>query len=53
MRLHPNSQVMGECPHLTGTLASSYVRGLQNNSGPIGSLTTPLLTVACAKHFAV
>lgn len=44
---------MGECPHLTSVLASTYVRGLQNNSIPIDQLQGPLLTVACAKHFAV
>ena len=44
---------MGECPHLTGALAASYVQGLQNNSVPIGDARRPLLAVACAKHYAV
>ncbi len=42
----------GEDPLLTGMLMSSYVRGLQNNSVRIDDAGT-LLTVACAKHFAV
>jgi beta-glucosidase len=45
-------EVPGEDPLLTGALMSSYVRGLQNNSARIDDAGT-LLTVACAKHFAV
>jgi beta-glucosidase len=45
-------EVPGEDPLLTGALMSSYVRGLQNNSAFIDAAGT-LLTVACAKHFAV
>ncbi len=41
-------EVMGECPMLTGTLAASYVLGMQNKSS-----ANQLATVACAKHYAV